>query len=66
MAKWDISLAAAALGLSISFREIGVTGIHGFLLTDSVGLLRIIFLLAGLCVCVKTGLFEVWEIPSCL
>jgi uncharacterized membrane protein YadS len=59
MVKWDFSLAAAALGLSISFREIRAAGIRGFLLTAAVGLLRIIFLLAGLFVCVKTGLLEV-------
>lgn len=57
MVKWDFSLAAAALGLSISFREITRHGLKGVAVTVVAGLLRIALLLAALTICVKTGLF---------
>ena len=59
MVKWDFSLAAAALGLSINFRDIKDAGFRGFLLTLAVGLLRIVLLVAGLAVCIKIGLVEI-------
>ncbi|MDD3311771.1 putative sulfate exporter family transporter [Pseudodesulfovibrio sp.] len=56
MVKWDFSLAAAALGLSLSFREIAGHGFKGFAVTCIAGLIRIALLLAAILVCVKTGL----------
>ncbi len=56
MVKWDFSLAAGALGLSLSFREIGEHGIKGFLVTCIAGFVRIILLLAAILLCLKTGL----------
>jgi len=56
MVKWDFSLAAAALGLSISFREIAGHGFKGFMVTCISGLVRIVLLLAAILICVKTGL----------
>ena len=56
MVKWDFSLAAAALGLSVSIKDIAAAGIRGFILTAAAGILRIVLLLAALVVCVKTGL----------
>jgi len=56
MVKWDFSLAAAALGLSMSFREIAGHGFKGFLVTCISGLVRIVLLLAAILICVKTGL----------
>lgn len=59
LVKWDFSLAAAALGLSLSFRDILEPGFRGFFLTMTVGILRIILLLIGLVICVKAGLLQV-------
>ncbi|MBN1848484.1 MAG: putative sulfate exporter family transporter [Deltaproteobacteria bacterium] len=59
MVKWDFSLAAAALGLSISFRDIIGAGVRGFVVTCAAGLLRIVFLLAAILLCIKTGLLTV-------
>ncbi|MBI5605062.1 MAG: putative sulfate exporter family transporter [Deltaproteobacteria bacterium] len=56
MVKWDFSLAAAALGLSLSFKDITAAGIRGFILTFAVGAFRLALLLALLAVLVKTGL----------
>ncbi len=56
MVKWDFSLAAAALGLSLSFRDIAVAGIRGFIVTIVAGVLRIVILLATIAVCIKSGL----------
>jgi uncharacterized membrane protein YadS len=58
MVKWDFSLAAAALGLSISFKDIFSAGAKGFTLILTAGILRIALLLAALAVCVKTGLLH--------
>jgi len=58
MVKWDFSLAAAALGLSISIKDIAAAGIRGFVLTVTAGILRIALLLAAFAVCVKNGLLQ--------
>ena len=55
MVQWDFSLAAAALGLSLSFRDITAAGIKGFALIAVTGVLRIAFLLAVLALCLKAG-----------
>jgi uncharacterized membrane protein YadS len=59
MVQWDFSLAAAALGLSISLRDILAPGFRGFVLTLAVGLFRIIILLAGMALSIKMGLVEI-------
>jgi uncharacterized membrane protein YadS len=56
MVKWDFSLAASALGLSLSFRDIGAHGFKGFGVTCIAGFIRIALLLAAILICVKTGL----------
>jgi uncharacterized membrane protein YadS len=56
LVKWDFSLAAAALGLSLSFKDIAAAGMRGFILTFVIGAFRIALLLAALAVLVKTGL----------
>ncbi len=56
MVQWDFSLAAAALGLSIPFREITQHGCKGFAVTCIAGIFRIVVLLAAILICVKTGL----------
>jgi len=56
MVKWDFSLAAGSLGLSLSFRDIGEHGFKGFLVTCIAGFIRIALLLAVILLCVKTGL----------
>ena len=58
MVKWDFSLAAAALGLSISFKDIAGAGVRGFALTLATGIMRIIVLLAAIAVCIKAGLLQ--------
>jgi uncharacterized membrane protein YadS len=58
MVKWDFSLAAAALGLSISFRDIAAAGVKGFALTIAAGMLRIVLLMAALAVCANIGLLK--------
>jgi len=55
LVKWDFSLAAAALGLSLSFKDITAAGIKGFLVTCIAGGLRIVLLLTALSVCIKAG-----------
>ena len=55
MVQWDFSLAAAALGLSIPFREITQHGYKGFAVTCIAGIFRIVVLLAAILVCIKTG-----------
>jgi uncharacterized membrane protein YadS len=54
--QWDFSLAAAALGLSLSLNDVTAAGIKGFVLTAVTGMLRIALLLAALFICVKKGL----------
>lgn len=56
MVKWDFSLAAAALGLSVSFRDIAAPGLKGFVVTFLAGGLRIALLIAAIVICIKTGL----------
>lgn len=56
MVKWDFSLAAGALGLSLSFKEIGEHGFKGFAVTCIAGTVRIILLLAVILLCVKSGI----------
>ncbi len=58
MVKWDFSLAAAALGLSLSVKDIAGAGVRGFALTLVTGVLRIALLLAAIAVCIKTGLLQ--------
>lgn len=55
MVKWDFSLAAAALGLSLPLREILQWGWRGFALTCVSGTIRIAILVAALLV---AGYFE--------
>ncbi|MFV0436443.1 MAG: putative sulfate exporter family transporter [Desulfopila sp.] len=55
MVKWDFSLAAAALGLSLSFKDIFALGLRPFIVTFLAGGIRIVLLLAALYLCVKTG-----------
>lgn len=59
MVKWDFSLAAAALGLSLSIRDIASVGLRGFFLTFAAGALRIVLLLSALTVCIKAGLLQI-------
>ena len=56
MVQWDFSLAAAALGLSISFKEIAAAGYKGFLVTCAAGSLRILLVVGAILLCLKTGL----------
>jgi len=56
MVKWDFSLAAAALGLSLSFKDIAGAGIKGFVVTFIAGGLRMALLLGALVLCLKAGL----------
>lgn len=58
MVKWDFSLAAAALGLSVSFKDITGAGIKGFVVTAAAGLLRMAVFLTILAVCAKNGLLQ--------
>jgi uncharacterized membrane protein YadS len=58
MVQWDFSLAAAALGLGISVRDITAAGIRGFVLTVAMGVARIALLLAALTVFIKAGLLQ--------
>ncbi len=48
LVKWDFSLAAAALGLSIPLREIAQWGVKGIFLTFIMGIFRIALLIGGL------------------
>lgn len=57
MVKWDFSLAASALGLSLSFKDIAAPGLKGFLVTAIAGSLRIVLVLAAILLCVKAGWF---------
>lgn len=59
MVKWDFSLAAAALGLSLSFREIGQWGLKGFATTLVAGLARLAILLGALLLATKFGWFGI-------
>jgi uncharacterized membrane protein YadS len=58
MVKWDFSLAAAALGLSLSVKDIATAGVRGFVLTAVAGVLRIVLLLAAVAACIKLGFIQ--------
>ena len=55
LVKWDFSLAAAALGLSLPLREIREWGLRGLVLASSVGAFRLLVMLAALWACAKFG-----------
>jgi uncharacterized membrane protein YadS len=55
LVKWDFSLAAAALGLSLPLREIWVWGLRGLALTSLVGTIRLLAVLAVVWACLKNG-----------
>lgn len=55
LVKWDFSLAAAALGLSLSFKDIVAPGFKSFIVTALAGSCRIVLLIAALYICVKAG-----------
>ena len=55
LVKWDFSLAAGALGLSLSFKDIALPGLKGFAVTAISGLLRIALLAGALLICIKAG-----------
>lgn len=57
MVKWDFSLAAAALGLSLSFKDIANAGIKGFLVTAISGSIRMAMVLGAILICFKAGWF---------
>ena len=60
MVKWDFSLAAAALGLCMSFKEIWQWGTwRGFALTCFAGTVRILLVLGVVVLCAKFQLFEI-------
>ena len=46
--KWDFSLAAAALGLSLPLREIAQWGLRGFAITCIAGTARIVVLVSAI------------------
>lgn len=56
MVKWDFSMAAAALGLSLSFKDIARPGFKGLAVTFIAGAVRIALLLLVVVICIKTGL----------
>ncbi len=53
LVKWDFSLAAAALGLSLPLREIAQWGLKGLILTFASGIFRIVLLAACLLAAAK-------------
>lgn len=55
LVKWDFSLAAGALGLSLSFKDIVAPGFKSFIVTAMAGTTRILLLLGALYLCVKFG-----------
>jgi uncharacterized membrane protein YadS len=55
LVKWDFSLAAGALGLSLSFRDIVLPGAKGLLVTAVSGVIRLLFLLGVILLCVNFG-----------
>jgi len=56
LVKWDFSLAAGALGLSLSWRDIAAPGLKGLAVAALAGAIRLAALLAVIALCVKTGL----------
>jgi len=55
LVKWDFSLAAAALGLSLPLREIWAWGTRGLVLTCLAGTIRLLAVVAVVWACVKHG-----------
>lgn len=55
MVRWDFSLAAAALGLSLPIREIRQWGLRGFALTCTAGFIRIALLIIAVLLMTKFG-----------
>lgn len=53
LVKWDFSLAAAALGLSLPLREVVQWGTKGLGLTFVVGTVRLVILLLGVMLAIK-------------
>ncbi|MFZ5813340.1 MAG: putative sulfate exporter family transporter [Thermodesulfobacteriota bacterium] len=56
LVKWDFSLAAGALGLSLSWRDLAAPGLKGLAVAAVAGAVRMALLLAVIALCVKTGL----------
>lgn len=56
LVKWDFTLAAAALGLSLSWRDLVAPGFKGLAVTAIAATLRMGLLLGVLFLCAKTGL----------
>lgn len=56
LVKWDFTLAAAALGLSLSWRDLLAPGFKGLAVTAIAATLRMGLLLGVLFLCAKTGL----------
>lgn len=56
LVKWDFSLAAGALGLSLSWRDILAPGFKGLAVAAVSATIRLVLLLAVVTLCVKTGL----------
>lgn len=59
LVKWDFSMAAGALGLSLSFRDIVSPGAKGIVVTLISGFIRMALLLGAIWVCLKAGLLPV-------
>jgi len=56
LVQWDFSLAAGALGLSLSWRDIAAPGLKGLAVAAVSGAIRMVLLLAVIALCAKTGL----------
>ncbi len=56
LVRWDFSLAAAALGLSVSWRDIVACGMRGFLLTCTVCIIRFAVLFSTIVLLKRIGL----------
>jgi uncharacterized membrane protein YadS len=56
LVKWDFTLAAGALGLSLSWRDIVAPGWKGLAVTAVAGTVRALVLLGAVFLCAKTGL----------
>lgn len=59
LVKWDFSMAAGALGLSLSFKDIAAPGVKGIVVTIISGFVRMALLLAAIWICLKAGLLPV-------
>ncbi|MBG0776130.1 MAG: putative sulfate exporter family transporter [Desulfovibrionaceae bacterium] len=56
MVKWTFSLAAASLGLSLSWRDVLAPGPRGLAVIAMAGIIRMAAVLAMVAICIKTGL----------